>query len=76
MPLTRLKTVSLGLVFVVRLLETVFQRWLLPVFVKWIVFIKYFLIKRSVHLQFSMLRFACRDPHYITVLVWGYFEPC
>jgi len=23
-----------------------------------------------------MLRFACMDPHYVTVLVWGYFEPC
>jgi len=23
-----------------------------------------------------MLRFACRDPHYVTVIVWGYFEPC
>jgi len=22
-----------------------------------------------------MLRFACRDPDYIIVLVWGYFEP-
>jgi len=19
---------------------------------------------------------ACMDPHYVTVLVWGYFEPC
>jgi len=26
--------------------------------------------------QFSMLRIACMDPHYVTVLVWGYFEPC
>jgi len=23
-----------------------------------------------------MLRFACVEPHYVTVLVWGYFEPC
>jgi len=22
-----------------------------------------------------MLRFACIDPHYVTMLVWGYFEP-
>jgi len=23
-----------------------------------------------------MLRFASMEPHYVTVLVWGYFEPC
>jgi len=26
--------------------------------------------------EFSVLRFECMDPHYVTVLVWGYFEPC
>jgi len=36
---------------VVRLVETVFQRWLLPVYTKWTVFTKFLLIKRSVHLR-------------------------
>jgi len=60
----------------IRLVETVFQRWLLPVYTKCTVFIKYLLIRWSALIKFSMLRFACRDTHYVTVLVWDYFEPC
>jgi len=54
--------------FVVGLVETVFQRWLLPVYAKWTVFIL------SVHLQSSQCLHV--GTLIMLLLVWGYFEPC
>jgi len=57
--------------FVVQLVKTVSQRWFLPAYTKWTVFIKY-LIKLYTYRVLNALFYVGT----LIILLCGYFEPC